>query len=131
MTAGGRNSAPTNGASLKLHQGNEDVADDAHLPDSWRGDRAIFCSLLERMGRDVEPWTLTTATEALDALVVQLFADCRIDATSAESTTWERVVLLATLLGYREVLTALGGHSEAIATRLSRRPESGDRRNHQ
>ncbi len=108
---------------LKLHREEDAAATDAQLPDAWRGDATIFCSLLERMGRDVEPWALTAATEALDALVVQLFADCRADEVSPEAATWERVVLLATLLGYREVLSALAGRSEAIATRLLRRPE--------
>ena len=125
MTAGGENGAATNGAGLNLHRGDDATATNAQLPDSWRGDGTIFCSLLERMGRDVEPWTLTAATEALDALVVQLFADCRADAVSPEAATWERVVLLATLLGYREVLSALGGRSEAIAMRLTQRPKTG------
>ncbi|TWU11617.1 hypothetical protein CA54_04250 [Symmachiella macrocystis] len=123
MTAGSENGAATNGAGLKLHRREDAAATDAHPPDAWRGDGTIFCSLLERMGRDVEPWALTAAIEALDALVMQLFADCRTDEVSPEAATWERVVLLATLLGYREVLSALAGRSEAIATRLVRRPE--------
>ena len=123
MTAGGENGAATNGAGLKLHRGDDAAATDTHLPDAWRGDATIFCSLLERMGRDVEPWALTAATEALDALIVQLFADCRADEVSPGAATWERVVLLATLLGYREVLSALGGQSEVIATRIARRPD--------
>lgn len=123
MTAGGENGAATNGAGLKLHREEDAAATAAHPPDAWRGDGTIFCSLLERMGRDVEPWALTAATEALDALVVQLFADCRSDEVSPEAATWERVVLLATLLGYREMLSALAGRSEAIATRLVRRSD--------
>ena len=123
MTIGGKNGMQTRDTGVRLHRGDDAAATAAHPPDAWRGDGTIFCSLLERMGRDVEPWALKAATEALDALVVQLFADCRSDEVSPEAATWERVVLFATLLGYREVLSALAGRSEAIATRLVRRPE--------
>ncbi len=112
-----------NGAGLRLHRGGEQATAGDALPDGWRGNGAIFCSLLERIGREVEPWALTAATEALDALVVQLFADCETDDVS--TATWDRVVLLATLLGYREVLSALSGRSQAIVARLARRANSG------
>jgi len=111
-----------NGAGLRLHRGDKETTTGDPLPDSWRGDATIFSSLLERIGREVEPWTLRAATEALDALVVQLFADCGGDDVS--TTTWDRVVLLATLLGYRELLSALAGRPQALAARLARRPKS-------
>lgn len=121
MVERGENGTVPNCAGLKIHHGGAEPAGGHALPDAWRGDAAVFCSVLERMGSDVERWRLAAATQALDGLVLQLFADCRTDNVS--TAAWDRVVLLATLLGYREVLTALGGNSQGIAKRLARRPD--------
>jgi len=90
-----------------------------NLPNAWRGDAAIFAELLERMGNELADWQLEAAAEALDALVGRLFEDCR-ESRGATVSTWERVALLATLLGYREVLLALRGNAQPITDRLAR-----------
>lgn len=98
------------------------MAADAQEDDarSWSGDSIVLCALLEQMGRERADWKPAAALKAVDALIVQLLDRSETPEATVENQQWDRLVLLATLLGYRDLLSALCGDGNALSRRLAK-----------
>ncbi len=114
----------TNGFRLKLHQrdlqSGESGTENQDTAGSWSGDCVVLCALLEQMGSEREDWKAAAARQAVDALIVQLMNRSQAQATAGDAALWDRLILLATLLGYRDLLSALCGDIGPLRRRLSR-----------
>lgn len=109
-------------SSLRLHCADTDgltnPANDTP-PFNPHSDGIVLRTLIEQMGRGVDGWKLKAALEAVETLVRHLFDTCHSEVNRPEREAWDRILLLATLLGYRDLLEALGGNSRSISTRLA------------
>jgi hypothetical protein len=115
------NTDRTNGARLGIHQpcSDDDEAEQERTHAAARGDVIVLQTLLEHLGCNVDGWKLTAALNAVNALICRLFDVCDGEIADDNEDAWSRIVLLSSLLAYRDVLSALSGNCQPMTDRLS------------
>lgn len=110
-----------NRAPLGIHHPQADHDDiprqDPHV--AIPSDAVVLQTLVEHLGRDLDAWKLTAAMNAVNSLICRLFDACDGEMLHNDDDAWSRILIISSLLAYRDVLSALSGNCRPMSERLS------------